>query len=59
MRYLFLIFIFLFSNKYSFQLNNGLAKTPPMGWLSWQTFKCNTDCENDPDNCLRYYLSNR
>lgn len=35
-------------------LDNGLAKTPPMGWLSWERFRCNTDCENDPDNCIRY-----
>jgi len=34
-------------------LDNGLAKTPPMGWLSWERFRCNTDCENDPDNCIR------
>jgi len=35
-------------------LDNGLARTPPMGWLSWERFRCNTDCENDPDNCIRY-----
>jgi len=23
-----------------------------MGWLSWQRFRCNTDCVNDPDNCI-------
>ena len=39
-------------------LDNGLARTPPMGWLSWERFRCNTDCENDPDNCIRYvYVS--
>jgi len=35
-------------------LENGLAQTPPMGWLSWERFRCNTDCKNDPDNCIRY-----
>ena len=35
-------------------LENGLARTPPMGWLSWERFRCNTDCKNDPDNCIRY-----
>lgn len=35
-------------------LENGLARTPPMGWLSWQRFRCNTDCENDPENCIRW-----
>ncbi|XP_050416808.2 alpha-galactosidase A [Patella vulgata] len=23
-----------------------------MGWLSWERFLCNTDCVNDPDNCI-------
>nr|CAD7605938.1 unnamed protein product [Timema genevievae] len=34
-------------------LENGLVRTPPMGWLSWERFRCNTDCKNDPDNCIR------
>lgn len=34
-------------------LENGLARTPPMGWLSWERFRCNTDCEGDPENCIR------
>ncbi|XP_031564497.1 alpha-N-acetylgalactosaminidase-like [Actinia tenebrosa] len=33
-------------------LNNGLALTPPMGWMDWERFRCNTDCENDPENCI-------
>ncbi|XP_047735992.1 alpha-N-acetylgalactosaminidase [Hyalella azteca] len=33
-------------------LENGLARTPPMGWLAWQRFRCNTDCQNDPNNCI-------
>jgi len=33
-------------------LDNGLALTPPMGWLAWQRFRCNTDCENDPRFCI-------
>ncbi|XP_041360053.1 alpha-galactosidase A-like isoform X2 [Gigantopelta aegis] len=33
-------------------LNNGLARTPPMGFLSWERFRCNTDCKNDPDHCI-------
>ncbi|XP_071087435.1 alpha-galactosidase A-like [Haliotis cracherodii] len=33
-------------------LDNGLARTPPMGWLSWERFRCNLDCKNDPDNCI-------
>jgi len=33
-------------------LTNGLALTPPMGWLSWERFRCNTNCTDDPDNCI-------
>jgi len=33
-------------------LDNGLARTPPMGWNSWNLFGCNTDCETNPGNCL-------
>ncbi|KAI3378671.1 hypothetical protein SNEBB_005599 [Seison nebaliae] len=28
---------------------------PPMGWMSWQTFKCKTDCGNLPNECLNEY----
>lgn len=42
-------------NVYS--LENGLARTPPMGWLAWERFRCNTDCKNDPDNCIRYLFN--
>lgn len=38
-------------------LENGLARTPPMGWLSWERFRCNTDCEGDPENCIRYVIA--
>ncbi|XP_041360076.1 alpha-N-acetylgalactosaminidase-like [Gigantopelta aegis] len=34
-------------------LDNGLALTPPMGWMSWQRFRCNIDCDVDPENCIR------
>lgn len=34
-------------------LENGMARTPPMGWLSWERFRCNTDCVGDPENCIR------
>jgi len=33
-------------------LDNGLARTPPMGWLTWQRFRCVTDCEAQPDDCI-------
>lgn len=34
-------------------LDNGLARTPPMGWMTWQRFRCVTDCKNYPDECIR------
>ncbi|XP_060524179.1 alpha-N-acetylgalactosaminidase-like [Cylas formicarius] len=34
-------------------LDNGLALTPPMGWMHWQRFRCVTDCDVYPDDCIR------
>lgn len=36
-------------------LENGLLKTPPMGWMAWERFRCDIDCKDDPENCIRYY----
>ncbi|XP_057661411.1 alpha-N-acetylgalactosaminidase-like isoform X2 [Diorhabda carinulata] len=33
-------------------LDNGLARTPPMGWMQWERFRCLTDCDNYPDECI-------
>jgi len=33
-------------------LDNGVARTPPMGWLAWERFRCNIDCKNFPDACI-------
>lgn len=33
-------------------LDNGLALTPPMGWLTWQRFRCQTDCKTYPQDCV-------
>jgi len=33
-------------------LDNGLARTPPMGWMSWERFRCNTDCTTYPEQCI-------
>lgn len=40
--------------KITFALDNGLALTPPMGWMAWQRFRCITDCVTYPDECIRY-----
>ncbi|XP_053554924.1 alpha-galactosidase A [Bombina bombina] len=33
-------------------LRNGLALTPPMGWLHWERFLCETDCDTYPNSCI-------
>ncbi|KAK7097343.1 alpha-N-acetylgalactosaminidase-like [Littorina saxatilis] len=33
-------------------LDNGLALTPPMGWLSWVRYRCVTDCKTYPKDCI-------
>ncbi|XP_041846454.1 alpha-galactosidase A [Melanotaenia boesemani] len=33
-------------------LDNGLALKPSMGWLHWERFLCNTNCDTDPNNCI-------
>lgn len=36
----------------SVALDNGLARTPPMGWLSWVRYACQTDCVTYPEECI-------
>lgn len=50
---LFAYIIFFMVATNSTCLENGIARTPPMGWLSWERFRCNTDCDGDPENCIR------
>lgn len=40
----------------SSSLDNGLGKTPPMGWMTWERYRCNIDCKNDPENCIGEHL---
>lgn len=37
-------------------LDNGLAKVPPMGWLAWERFTCQTNCLEYPDDCISAQL---
>lgn len=37
-------------------LENGLALKPPMGWMSWQRYRCITDCDKYPDECISEWL---
>uniref|UniRef100_A0A4W5JLP6 Alpha-galactosidase n=1 Tax=Hucho hucho TaxID=62062 RepID=A0A4W5JLP6_9TELE len=48
---LLLIFLLALTSAIS-ALDNGLMRTPPMGWMSWERFRCNIDCENDSKNCI-------
>ncbi len=31
---------------------NSLAATPPMGWMSWELFRCDIDCDKEPEFCI-------
>jgi len=46
------IFAICLSLPGSLGLQNGLARTPPMGWMSWERFRCNTDCNTYPEDCI-------
>eukprot|EP00759_Apiculatamorpha_spiralis_P045195 PhF_6_TR42097/c0_g1_i2/m.63543/K01204/NAGA; alpha-N-acetylgalactosaminidase len=47
--FILLVLTFTFSAN---ALKNGLALTPPMGWMAWQRFRCITDCANYPNDCV-------
>uniref|UniRef100_A0A673AYU5 Alpha-galactosidase n=1 Tax=Sphaeramia orbicularis TaxID=375764 RepID=A0A673AYU5_9TELE len=32
--------------------DDGLVRTPPMGWMAWERFRCDVDCKDDPENCI-------
>jgi alpha-N-acetylgalactosaminidase len=36
----------------SLALVNGLALTPPMGWMTWEQYHCETDCAAHPTTCI-------
>ena len=40
-------------------LDNGLALTPPMGWMTWQRFQCTIDCDKYPNKCISEDLVKR
>ncbi|RXN08179.1 alpha-N-acetylgalactosaminidase [Labeo rohita] len=46
------VFFLLAFSTATWAMDNGLMRTPPMGWLAWERFRCDTDCLNDPDNCI-------
>lgn len=52
------IFIVLSITEDIGALDNGLALTPPMGWLAWERFVCQTDCKHYPHDCINEDLFN-
>ncbi|KAM9376526.1 alpha-galactosidase A isoform 2-T2 [Pholidichthys leucotaenia] len=57
-RVVFVIAVLGVMNPAAEALDNGLALIPTMGWLHWERFMCNIDCDRDPDNCIseRLYM---
>ncbi|CAI4222831.1 unnamed protein product [Auanema sp. JU1783] len=51
-----LVLPFLVLVSLTFALDNGLARTPPMGWMSWTAFYCEMDCKKHPDACINEKL---
>ncbi|XP_067000152.2 alpha-N-acetylgalactosaminidase isoform X2 [Anabrus simplex] len=45
-------FILLGILRPGYGLDNGLALTPPMGWMTWERFRCETNCKDYPDECI-------
>lgn len=39
------------------EARNSLAKTPPMGWMSWELFRCDTKCGDNPDPKTTHCIS--
>ena len=44
--------LFITTVERSWSLENGLARTPPMGWMSWARFACQIDCQTYPADCI-------
>lgn len=36
--------------------DDSLALVPPMGWMSWEIFRCQVDCNTHPDSCINEKL---
>lgn len=50
------ILSFLLFVNFCHCLDNGLARKPPMGWMSWTLFLCETDCARHPFSCISEQL---
>lgn len=47
-----LVLIYQIGHDQVVSLDNGLALTPPMGWMHWERFRCITNCTEQPNDCL-------
>ncbi|XP_074529903.1 alpha-galactosidase A [Halichoeres trimaculatus] len=52
----FVLALVVFIPRAAEALDNGLALKPTMGWLHWERFMCNIDCDKDPNNCISEHL---
>ena len=34
----------------------GCLRKPPMGWMSWEIFRCDVKCDEDPKSCINHVL---
>lgn len=51
---LLLVLLVIFGSSRAWE--NGLALTPPMGWMSWMRYACNVDCLKYPGQCIDQQL---
>lgn len=55
-KYSVVLFVLLVISIPVLALDNGLARKPPMGWLSWARFECIVDCKTYPNDCINEKL---
>lgn len=48
--------VLLAASVHLLEARNSLSRTPPMGWMSWVAFGCNTDCSTDAGSCISEWL---
>eukprot|EP01116_Phalansterium_solitarium_P006573 TRINITY_DN188_c0_g1_i1.p1 TRINITY_DN188_c0_g1~~TRINITY_DN188_c0_g1_i1.p1 ORF type:complete len:422 (+),score=159.08 TRINITY_DN188_c0_g1_i1:105-1370(+) len=46
------LIVLLFVGSVSSYKMNPSTNVPPMGWMSWEIFRCDIDCSTDPTNCI-------
>jgi hypothetical protein len=46
------IVVIVIAATHALASDNGLFRTPPLGYCSWFHFRCSVDCVTNPSNCL-------